>query len=187
MPEAAVRVAAALQSGENPHRRPRAPGPDRKPHRRRVRALRWRQHAEHVRRHQHLRPQRNPQRRARVRQAMLYLRRPRRHVETPSPAASAPNSTARSSPPAASATTPTSRPIPTIPQRPKELLTEAGYPDGFTITGSATTGRYFPRPHLHGGPGSPSGAQVGIIVEMEYPESSRLAAGTESTRPCRPS
>lgn len=57
------------------------------------------------------------------------------------------------------------------PAKAKELLAEAGYPDGFTITGSATTGRYF-RDRTFMEALAAQWAQVGIIVEMEYPESS---------------
>ena len=57
------------------------------------------------------------------------------------------------------------------PDKARELLAEAGYPDGFTITGSATTGRYFrDRPFMDAVIAQWS--QVGIEVEMEYPESS---------------
>ena len=57
------------------------------------------------------------------------------------------------------------------PEKAKALLTEAGYPDGFTITGSATTGRYF-RDRTFMDALAAQWAQVGITVEMEYPESS---------------
>ena len=57
------------------------------------------------------------------------------------------------------------------PAKAKELLAEAGYPDGFTITGSATSGRYF-RDRTFMEALAAQWAQVGIIVEMEYPESS---------------
>ena len=57
------------------------------------------------------------------------------------------------------------------PAKAKELLAEAGYPDGFTIAGSATTGRYF-RDRTFMDALVAQWAQVGIIVEMEYPESS---------------
>ena len=57
------------------------------------------------------------------------------------------------------------------PAKAKELLAEAGYPDGFTIAGSATSGRYF-RDRTFMEALAAQWAQVGIIVEMEYPESS---------------
>ena len=57
------------------------------------------------------------------------------------------------------------------PEKAKALLAEAGYPDGFTITGSATTGRYF-RDRTFMDALAAQWAQVGITVEMEYPESS---------------
>ena len=57
------------------------------------------------------------------------------------------------------------------PEKAKELLAEAGYPDGFTVTGSATTGRYF-RDRTFMDALAAQWAQVGITVEMEYPESS---------------
>lgn len=56
------------------------------------------------------------------------------------------------------------------PEKARELLADAGYPDGFTITGSATSGRYFrDRPFMDAL--AAQWAQVGVIVEMEYPES----------------
>lgn len=57
------------------------------------------------------------------------------------------------------------------PEKAKALLAEAGYPEGFTITGSATTGRYF-RDRTFMDALAAQWAQVGITVEMEYPESS---------------
>ena len=57
------------------------------------------------------------------------------------------------------------------PEKAKELLAEAGYPDGFTVEGSATTGRYF-RDRTFMEALVAQWAQVGITVEMEYPESS---------------
>lgn len=57
------------------------------------------------------------------------------------------------------------------PEKARQLLAEAGYADGFTITGSATTGRYF-RDRTFMDALIAQWAQVGIQVEMEYPESS---------------
>ena len=57
------------------------------------------------------------------------------------------------------------------PEMAKALLAEAGYPDGFTVAGSATTGRYF-RDRTFMDALAAQWAQVGITVEMEYPESS---------------
>ena len=57
------------------------------------------------------------------------------------------------------------------PDTAKALLAEAGYPNGFTVEGSATTGRYF-RDRTFMDALVAQWAQVGIIVEMEYPESS---------------
>ena len=57
------------------------------------------------------------------------------------------------------------------PELARSLLAEAGYPDGFTITGSATTGRYF-RDRTFMDALVAQWAQIGVTVEMQYPESS---------------
>lgn len=57
------------------------------------------------------------------------------------------------------------------PEKARTLLAEAGYPDGFTIKGSSTTDRYF-RDRTFMDAVVAQWAQIGIQIEMEYPESS---------------
>lgn len=56
------------------------------------------------------------------------------------------------------------------PKKAKALLAEAGYPNGFKIKGSATTGRYFRDREVMTALAA-QWKQVGIDVEMETPES----------------
>lgn len=57
------------------------------------------------------------------------------------------------------------------PEKAKALLVEAGYPDGFTVDGSSTAGRYFrDQPFMEAV--IAQWAAVGIEVNMEFMESS---------------
>ncbi|MDP6063224.1 MAG: ABC transporter substrate-binding protein [SAR202 cluster bacterium] len=56
------------------------------------------------------------------------------------------------------------------PDRARELLVQAGYPNGVTVTGSATTARYFRDRALLDAIAA-QWTQVGINVDMSYPES----------------
>jgi peptide/nickel transport system substrate-binding protein len=56
------------------------------------------------------------------------------------------------------------------PEKAKQLIADAGYPDGFTIGAASTTGRYFRDLQFMTAMASQL-AEVGIKVEMETPES----------------